>query len=455
MQGRLYEPDAYRSGPVEGCFWHDGHAADWSGFDGPLHGSATAEVAIIGGGFTGLSAALHLAQEHGIQATVLEAEVPGWGASGRNGGFACLGGAKASDATIRRRHGLDDLKLFHAAQRASVDLVGGLLDAHGIDADRHSDGEVTLAHRPSEMAALEAEAAHLRAVAGIEGRIIAREELAGEGLSGPCFHGGLHLPVGFALNPFSYVRGLARAVRTAGQTIHVDSPAGKISETNGGWRITTPRGDLTARTLVIATNGYSSDALPRWMQGRILPAMSNIIVTRPLTPDEQAAQGWTSDRMSFDSRTLLHYFRKMPDGRFLFGMRGGTRYTPEDTARMRRLIRADFEAMFPAWAGVETPYFWSGLIGMTARLAPFVAPIPGMQNAFAGLAYHGNGVAMGSYSGRILAALAAGKKPDMPWPEVMQAVPPRILLPRRPLLRLAYRWYGWRDGPAPGALPRT
>ncbi|MEN9060984.1 NAD(P)/FAD-dependent oxidoreductase [Ponticoccus litoralis] len=181
---RLYEPAAY--GPQGACYWAGTlPAADW----GRPEGDAGTEVAVIGGGFTGLSAALHLA-EAGTAVTVLEAEHPGYGASGRNGGFCCLGGAKASPATIERRFGSGAAQAWAGTEKAAVARARALIDRFGIDADTHSDGEVLLAHKPRAFAALRAEMPDLARAYGVTPLLIPPEALADHGLGGtgtaPC-----------------------------------------------------------------------------------------------------------------------------------------------------------------------------------------------------------------------------------------------------------------------------
>ncbi len=439
---RIYEDHGYGDGPVAGCYWHT--TATRPERSQPLSGEFLTDVAIVGAGFTGLSAALHLAQA-GADVAVMEAEGVGWGASGRNGGFACIGGAKASDASLTRRFGRAAMADWHAAQKGSVALVAELIERHGIAADTHShQGEVLLAHRPKDFAGFRDEAAKLERDYGLKARIIGPSELTGEGLGSPGFHGALRLPIGFALNPLKYVLGLAGAARKAGASIFENSPVTSIRREGGRYVLESPKGRLLARKLILATNGYSSDDLPHWMAGRYLPAQSSVLVTRELTDEEIAAQGWSSDCMAYDTRNLLHYFRLMPNRRFLFGMRGGTRAGPAAQESMRRHIRADFEAMFPAWAKVETPHYWSGFVCLTRGLRPYVGPLGDWPDAWAGFAWHGNGVALGTYAGRLLAGLATGQGRV---PALMAAPPERFPLApfRRFVLPAAYAWYGLTD----------
>ncbi|WP_424943987.1 NAD(P)/FAD-dependent oxidoreductase [Aliiroseovarius crassostreae] len=437
---RIYEDYAYSDAARAECIWPLPHR-DWNAVDGDLN----TEIAIIGGGYTGLSAALHLAED-GVECMVLEAHVPGWGASGRNGGFCMGGGDKAGLSTIRKRFGNKAALDYFRAQQSSVEVVADLLDRHQIDVDRHSDGELLLAHSATAVANLKAEAQDWSEL-GETPRFIPKEDLAGEGMNG-AFHAGLVLPLGFALNPGKFVIGLAEAAQKAGADIRAQSPVTKISQENGRHVLTTPKGRVTARKLILATNGYSSDDLPNWLRGRYLPVQSNILVTRPLSDDEIAAQGWHTDFMAYDSRHLLHYFRLLPDRRFLLGMRGNIAASPAKQADMRARTARDLARMFPAWAGVETPHFWSGLISMSRDLLPYVGSLGDLDNAWAGLNYHGNGVSIATWAGQQLARMAMGK----PAGTKVHASPlPRFPFAglRRSYLRPAFWAYRLKDGPAP------
>ncbi|QDY71566.1 NAD(P)/FAD-dependent oxidoreductase [Qingshengfaniella alkalisoli] len=413
-----------------------------------LDGRATTEFAIIGAGFTGLNAALHLARE-GADVTVLDAHGPGWGASGRNGGFCCLGGAKASDAVLKRRFGEAGYRKYRQTEKAAVDFVDDLLVRLQLDVDRHSSGETVLAHRPKDMDRLRREAEEIHDEYGVDVELIEKADLAAQGMNSAEFHGGLTVRKGFGLNPRKYVQGLAHKAVTKGVRIHGDSPVTGITRIDDGYELRSPSGTLQAKHLLLATNGYSSDDLPEWMRARYLPIQSNIIVTRPLTDDEIAEQGWFSDQMAYDTRHLLHYFRLMPNRRMLFGMRGGVNATPQAHERMRTYVRSEFDRIFPAWTGVETPYFWTGLACLSRNLTPYVGPIGDWPDAFASFAYHGNGVAMGSYCGMLMAELALGRKSHHICPDVIKAPPARFPFGRfrRALLPITFLHYNFLDRP--------
>ena len=432
---RLFDLYAYGEGPRTGCWWDE---TDAPPARPSFQDAARTDVAIIGGGFTGLSAALHLARA-GVRVTVLDAERVGWGASGRNGGFCCLGGGMASDATLDRRFGIAGRVDFRRAELAAVQLVEKLIQEHGIDVDRHSKGEIVLAHRAKDMAALKEDAAMLHQNYGVDHQLHSKSDLGALGMDGP-FHGALTINAGFALNPRKYVNGLAQAAEVAGAQIFEQSAVGDISPELDGWRLRVNGHALHADQVIVATNGYSSEDVPAWFSGRYMPGQSNVIVTRPLTQDELDAAGWTSDQMAYDTRNLLHYFRLMPDRRFLFGMRGGVLTGQAAEARAASKIRADFDQMFPAWQSVETTHGWSGMVCLARDMLPFVGAVPATKGLWAGMCYHGNGVAMGSYSGALLAQLVQGKQPEMLYPDAMQVPLRRFELGRfrRAVMPFAY-----------------
>jgi len=240
---------------------------------------------------------------------------------------------------------------------------------------------------------------------------------------------------------------LLDACRKAGAAVHACTPVTAIMPDGDGWRLETAAGGTCrAGQVIVATNGYGRDGPPALLAGRMLPVLSNILVTRPLSPAEREAQGWTSTLMAYDTRHLLHYFRLLPDGRFLFGGRGGLSADPGSESRARSWLTAAFHRLFPAWREVEITHFWRGLACVTAdRSAHAGALAPGL---WIGGGYHGNGVALSAATGRLLADLAAGTAdPQGDVPALMRGSPPRFPLPRlrRHLLAAAYAWYRLRD----------
>ncbi|NNE53783.1 MAG: FAD-binding oxidoreductase [Sulfitobacter sp.] len=439
---RIYGDFAYSDAPRADCWWdRTADLPERLAIAGPLD----VEVAIIGGGFTGVSAALHLA-EAGLSVALLEGRFVGWGASGRNGGFCCLGGGMLDDADLEKSFGVEGRKDWRQAERDAVDLVASLIDRFGIEVDRHSDGETQFAHRAKDFEAMRGTLACYEENYGVEARLTEKADLEAEGMNAG-FEGAITVPIGFGLNPRKYINGLAEAAKSAGARIFHDTPVTGIDRLAEGFALKTPGGTVTSRRVIVGTNGYSSEDLPDWFAARYMPTQSSIIVTRPLTQQEMGAQGWTSGQAAYDTRHLLHYFRLMPDNRMLFGVRGGLLSSPGSEARAIARARADFDRMFPAWHGVETPNTWSGMVCIARDRMPFIGEVPDQPGLFASLCYHGNGVAMATYAGALLADLVQDKEPTRVYPAAVQRPLRRFELGRfrRLVMPIAYAGFALQD----------
>ncbi len=198
---------------------------------------------------------------------------------------------------------------------------------------------------------------------------------------------------------------------------------------------------------MVAANAFLPERLHRAFDGRLLPVVSNIIVTRPLTQAELAAQSWHTDCPLINARKLLFYYRMLPDNRLLLGARGDLTGAPADGARMRAWMTRRMGEVFPAWRDVEIDYFWRGLICMSRRLAPSAGRLDDDPSVFYGLGYHGNGVNCAPWTGMKLAAMVAGRERPEDLPAVLRGLPPRFPLPglRLKYLAAALRWYRFRD----------
>jgi glycine/D-amino acid oxidase-like deaminating enzyme len=442
---QVFHPDVYRTDRRAPSYWEATASVRPAT---ALGGDTRAEVAIIGGGYTGLSTALHLARDHGIDAVVLEAGPIGWGASGRNGGFVALGGTKLGLAAMDRRWGEAETRRFHQSQMAAVTLVADLLQSEGIEADRTGNAHFEVAHHPSVTADLEAYADEVRRRFGFDATFLSRDAFRAVGHGGTEQFGAVQVAGPFGIHPLKFVAGLREATERRGARIHGESPVLEWSRDGDRHRLTTPGGAVSARLVVLATNGYMPDTLDRRFANRTVPALSNIIVTRPLTVAELAAENWHTDGMVSNARDLLFYYRLLPDRRFLFGARGGTSGSEAENSRMRDFLIRRLGEVFPAWRGVEVEHFWNGLVCLTGRLTPAVDRLSDDPSVLFGFGYHGNGVNTAPWVGmKLAAAIAAGglARPDVPAP--MRGLPPDLLHPlfRRLGLRAAYAWYGWRD----------
>lgn len=442
----LYHPTIHDTARPAGTYWAEtaGPAPDGAR---KMNGDHNCDVAVVGAGYTGLSAALHLARR-GVDVRVVDAGVPGGGASGRNGGFCCVGAARLPDQAMIRRFGLEETRRFYQSQRDAVSMVSDLIKSEKMSVDLQGDGVLTVAHRQSRVEKLRAAAAFNTDTLGLPCRFLEREALAEKGFAGKEAHAALHFADGFGLHPLKYHYGLLNAVLEAGVPVHTMTKVIGWKQVGGLHRLITQGGSVHARQVLLATNGYSDDDLHPGLAGTVLPVISSIVTTEPLTPSERETLGWTTDTPISDTRHLLTYIRILPDGRLLLGTRGDTTGQPGREEETRERIARWFYAMFPNWNLPKISHTWSGLICASASRTPMIGQFPEHPGVFHALAYHGNGLATGTWAGWAAAEIIAGERSaNEILPEVVARPPRRFPIPalRRWALKLAYAGYGLRD----------
>ena len=427
----------------------------WAATAGPepagvqsLAGDRRAEVAVIGGGYTGLAAAYRLAGTHGLDTVVLEANPIGWGASGRNGGFALITLGKVALEDRIRKWGLEAARRSIAIGVEAIETVRELIAKEQIACDPQPDGSLLVAHRPHAVAELAERVRLYREVLGYgDVEFLDRAQLESDGyLRGPSAHGALRTRNAFGLHPMKYVRGLAAAAMRRGATLCERSPVTAWRREGGEHVLVTPTGAVRARRVVMATNGYTPEGLHPFFRGRVLPAKSNIVVTRPLTEDEWREVGMLTTQVYSDTRKLLFYWRRLPDGRMLLGGRAGVLDTPAGLRARRRRLESAIAAKWPVLRGLGSEYFWHGNVCLSYDLMPHVSTVEGDPSVAYAMAYLGSGVAMSTYSGGLAADLVAGK--DVPRDTPLTAAGlARFPLPflRRAYLAGAYVVYSVKD----------
>lgn len=398
-----------------------------------LEGRADAHVVVVGAGYTGLSCALALAEE-GRSVMLLDAGDIGHGASGRNGGQV-IPGLKHDPDELVARFGRERGESLVRLVGGAADRVFALIAKHRIDCAAKRCGWIQPAHSAAATQAIITRAQQWTA-RGAPVELLTRDRLSALLGTDNYAAGWLDRRAG-ALHPLAYARGLAVAAMRLGARVHTGSPVTRIARVNGAWTATTPRGEVRAQQLVLATDAYSSGLWPELAANQVVTT-SVQIATDPL-PDSDRRNILPGGTVASDTRKLLYYFRLDADGRFIIGGRGSaSEYVPEGIYGMLRRVAA---RMYPSLADVRWPYRWYGRVGITRDWLPHLAELaPGVWTA---LGYCGRGVAMATTMGQVLAdVLNGGERPAYP----VTALKPIPLYPlQQPLLRAAIAYYRVRD----------
>ena len=401
----------------------------------PLNGPAETEVAIIGGGFTGLSAALHLA-EAGVAATVLEAETPGWGASGRNGGQVNPGLKEDPDA-VEARFGAEMGARMVRLSGDAADLVFGLIRRHGIDCAGAQTGWIQPVHDRAALSVVEKRVTQWNR-RGAPLRMLSKGETA-DLLGTGQYLAGMIDERGGNLHPLNYALGLATAAQHAGAVLHGQSRALRLESSDAGHFIHTAQGSLKARRVLVCTNGYTDGLLPP-LARTVVPIRSIQVATAPLG-DNIRKSILPGGHSASDSRRLLLYFRLDPQGRFVMGGRGA--YDEAGTRLQMEMLRKVSVQLYPQLKEADWNFDWGGFVAMTADHYPHLNRVrPGIMAA---LGYNGRGVAMATAMGKVLADWASGTPEEALDFPVTEPRPIPFHFLRRPAVAATVSWYRLRD----------
>ncbi len=390
------------------------------------------DVCVVGAGFTGLSAALHLARA-GARIVVLEADAVGYAASGRNGGQIHTG-LRKDQGELEQWLGAGHARALWLLAEEAKTLVGDLVSAHGIDCALKS-GLAIAAHNAAALKALHADTELLAQIYGYGN---ARMMDAGEThrVLGTTLYPGARWDAGGGhLQPLRFARGLAAAAEKAGAVLFEQSRAVALDEDAGGITVRTNGGSVRAGRVILATDAFTGALAPR-LAPYIAHVESFVLATAPLSPDLQASV-LPSDAAVADTRHVLDYYRKSPDGRLLFAGRESYWNPPTDIAA---LVRPRMEHVFPQLKGIAVAHAWRGTVGITRTRMPHFGKLSARASFAHG--YSGQGVALATLGGKLLAEEALGRSERF---DVFARVPaekfPGGRYLRKPLVTAALLWF--------------
>ncbi|WP_420959447.1 NAD(P)/FAD-dependent oxidoreductase [Brucella sp. IR073] len=424
----------YQSPISPGISWYEASVGERPEYPA-LDGSRRADIVIVGGGYTGLSAAYHLAAM-GVDVVLLEAARFGDGASGRNGGQLNTG-QRTWPEELEREYGFTRARaLFDVAEEAKAHLLQ-FADTHGIDMD-YVPGQMSVVHKPRYLKHYQAHAELMASRFGYSHiRFMDRQETA-DRLGSERFFGGTYDAGTGHIHPLKLVVGTARAAVKAGAHLFENTRVTGIRSENGLVTVTTGRGDVTAAKALIAVNAHGGGLEPV-SAAHVMPIRSFIGATVPLGNDSPVLPGGESVD---DSRFVVRYFRRLPDGRLLFG--GREAYTADNPRDISSHIRRQIAEIYPDLSNAEITHAWGGSVGITMPRKPFVREV--MPNVISIGGYSGHGVMLANFMGRLYAETVAGNRERLKLFEDLNIPPfPGGRSLRAPLLFLAMSWYALVD----------
>lgn len=424
--------------------------------DGPVTTDLQADVVIIGAGLTGISTALYLAREHGIQAVVLEANQSVWGCSSRNGGQGQNASGRLNRKQWIARWGLDVARKLDAEIRAGFDNFKHL--TRQIDCDAIDAGHLYIAHRPEKLDYLRSLANVHREVFGYDNRILDAQTVRAEFCDERDAAGALFESQGVGIHPVKFAFGLLRQARALGVKVHSASPVDGWETIADEHVLHTPGGHVRAKRVAVCTGGYTGQSLTPLAKNKLMPILSNSVVTRPLSDAELAATQFRSHAILTDTRILRFYYRLLPDKRLQLGSRSAV--TGADAAHPRhlKLLTDAIARKFPPLAGIQIDFSWWGWVDVSHDMMPRITRPDPAQTVWYALGYGGNGLAFSTWAGKRLAERVAGKdaasevfnlpiyNSALQYPNILGAVRTPVLAPfRRVGQRALYQWYWLKD----------
>lgn len=370
-----------------------------------VKGHHHADVAIVGGGYTGLWTAYHLlTQDPSLAVVIVERDVIGYGASGRNGGFA-MTLLDMGLHQLRANHGDENAKAAHEAVAQSVTEIGDTIAQHNIDCEWRHGGLMVVATNRGQLDRVEKDYEAAQAL-GLEGFVQLSADEAQQRVNSPTYIGGMYETHCGVVHPAKLAHGLADTVTSLGAKIFEGTDILAIVEHGDKIRLSTPEGGITAEQVVLATNAWASET--EWFKNKVVPLYTYVVMTEPLSDEQWASIGWDDHCGVEDKRNFVHYYRRTLDGRIVWGGSDGVIYyngkirPRHDRNRgVQQHLHETFRRTFPQLSNVRFTHHWGGPVGITADFLPIFGTLLSGRLHY-GLGYNGHGVAPSHTGGKIL-----------------------------------------------------
>ena len=405
------------------------------------------EIVVVGGGYTGLLCAINLIENYNLDVILIEAGKIGWGASSRNGGFCTFPPIKTSFKKLQKIYGKEETKRFFRNAVEGSNYTKDIISNYNIDCDVTGESNFIVAHHPNKFKQIKEQAEVYKSEFGIETEIYSKEEFNKFGHGGNEQFGALSYKPGFAINPLKFVNGITKYALSKKLKIFEHTLVDKINKNNGYYTLKSKEGSVKAKKVVVATNGFYQEGLVPQLNSRILPVISNIIVTRKLTDKEIDLHNFKTFSPIVNTKNILYYYRKLPDNRILFGTRGDCIGSDKSNLDRAKIMEKFFKNIFPDWASISIDYNWRGLIAMSQKLTPSIGKIEN-EEIYYGFGYHGVGVSSAPWTGNQLSKLVfSSNSKNLNISKVYKGLPKKFIFPKLRIFyfRLAVLFYNIKD----------
>ena len=441
----IYHSDIYKFDTPIKSYWEDTSNENLN--LKKLTKDTSSEIVVIGGGYTGLLCAINLIENHNLDVILVEAGKIGWGASSRNAGFNCLPPSKMSFKKMQSIYGREETKKFYKNSVEGSNHTKEIIEEYNIDCDVTGDKNFIVAHHKNKFEQIKEQAEVYKSEFGIQTKVFSKEEFNEIGHEGTEQYGAFSYQPGFAINPLKFINGIAKYALSKKLQIFEHTKVEQINKENGSYSLKTKEGFIRSKKIVVATNGFYQEGLIPQIDGRILPVISNIIVTRKLNDDEIDAHNFRTLSPIANTKNLLYYYRKLPDNRILFGTRGDLTGSDQSNLFMSKKMEKFLKDIFPNWSNVTIDYNWRGLIALSQKLTPSIGKIEN-EEIYYGFGYNGVGVSAAPWTGKQLSKLVfSSNSKDLNISRIYKGLPKKFIFPqlRTFYFRLAVWFYTFKD----------